>query len=97
MCAQYFFVFAMNNKRLREMCGLTNTRFFAPPQLERQGDQYIASAVGASEENFGVFREVFISRTMVLYRKFITDSATTSTMNVFSFDRVANSSRPQPL
>ena len=52
---------------------------------------------GARGENFEIFREVFICRTMILYRKLITDSATTSTLNVFSFDTVASSSRPWPL
>ena len=48
----------------------------------------------ASEENFKIFREVFISRTMVSYRKFITDSAPTRTLNVLGFDKADNSSRP---
>jgi hypothetical protein len=75
MCTQYYFVYATNNKILRQMRGLTNTRFLARPQLE----------------NFEIFGEVFISRTTVLYRKFITDSANTSTLNVFNFDKVDNS------
>ena len=49
---------------------------------------------GASEENFEIFREVFIPRIMVLYRKFRTESATTRTLIVFTLDKVDSSSRP---
>ena len=43
---------------------------------------------------FEICCDEFISRTMVLYRKFITESATTGTLNVFTFDEGDNSSRP---
>ena len=43
----------------------------------------IASAADASEENIETFREICISKTMVLQRKLLTGSATTSMMNVF--------------
>ena len=46
-----------------------------------------------SEENFDIFHEVLISRTMVVYREFITESATTRTLIVFTIDKVDNSSR----
>ena len=43
---------------------------------------------------FEFFCGVFISRTVVLYRKFISDSATTGTLNFSTFDEVDNSTRP---
>ena len=58
---------------------------------------YNASATGTSEENFETFREIFVSKTMVLHDKFVTNRAITSTLNVFSFDKLDISSRPWPL
>ena len=54
----------------------------------------IKNECGARGENFEIFREVFISRTMVLYHKLLPNNATTSTLNVHNFDKVARGSRP---
>ena len=48
----------------------------------------IASAAGASGEKLKTFHENCTSKTMLLQRKLITESGTTSTMDAFSFDKL---------